>query len=115
MECLLQVFEALSGAEQLGLMSALGSYHVWATLARPDGLHFRLDLTIPEQRDVAREVVKVGTCRGPCVALHVHPTNTCACETAGPRCEGGRTDKGAPALASSTVVCRLQFQTDNPS
>jgi hypothetical protein len=40
-------------------MAALGSYHVWATLARPDGLHFRLDLTQPEQRDVAREVVKV--------------------------------------------------------
>jgi hypothetical protein len=58
--CTLQVFEALSGAEQLGLMAALGSYHVWATLARPDGLHFRLDLTQPEQRDVAREVVKVG-------------------------------------------------------
>jgi cytochrome bd-type quinol oxidase subunit 2 len=55
-----QVFESLSGAEQLGLMSSLGSYHVWATLARPDGLHFRLDLTQNEQRDVAREVVKVG-------------------------------------------------------
>eukprot|EP00775_Hariotina_reticulata_P013115 gene13115-13244_t len=56
---LVEVFESLSGAEQLGLMSSLGSYHVWATLARPDGLHFRLDLTQNEQRDVAREVVKV--------------------------------------------------------
>lgn len=55
----MQVFEGLSGSEQLGLMSALGSYHVWSTLARPDGLHFRLDLTQAEQRDVAREVVKV--------------------------------------------------------
>lgn len=60
MSCMcLQVFEALSGSEQLGLMSSLGSYHVWASLGAPDGLHFRLDLTQPEQRDVAREVVKV--------------------------------------------------------
>lgn len=42
-------------SEQLGLMSALGSYHLWPTLAE----HFRLVLTQPEQRDVAREVVKV--------------------------------------------------------
>lgn len=55
-----QVFEALSGAEQLGLMAALGSYYVWSSLGAPDGLHFRLNLTEPEQRDVAREVVKVG-------------------------------------------------------
>lgn len=55
-----QVFESLTSSEQLGLMSALGSYHVWSSLGAPDGLHFRLDLTQPEQRDVAREVVKVG-------------------------------------------------------
>ena len=36
-----QVFEALSGAEQLELMRRLGPYLVWATLARPEGLHFR--------------------------------------------------------------------------
>jgi hypothetical protein len=54
-----QVFEAVSGHEQLSLMSALGSYHVWTSLGAPDGLHFKLDLTQPEQRDVAREVVKV--------------------------------------------------------
>jgi hypothetical protein len=41
-------------------MSALGSYYVWSSLGAPDGLHFRLDLTQPEQREVAREVVKVG-------------------------------------------------------
>lgn len=36
-----QVFEALSGSEQLQLMSRLGYYLVWATLARPEGLHFK--------------------------------------------------------------------------
>ncbi len=60
MLCGLQVFESLTSSEQLGLMAALGSYHVWSSLGAPDGLHFRLDLTQPEQRDVAREVVKVG-------------------------------------------------------
>jgi hypothetical protein len=59
MSLYLQVFDALSGGEQLGLMSSLGSYQVWASLGAPDGLHFRLDLTQAEQRDVAREVVKV--------------------------------------------------------
>jgi hypothetical protein len=100
---MVEVFEALSGAEQLELMRRLGPYLVWSTLARPEGLHFRwvgqddgvqpwrlhaalrlstgrpplqrkhqaapplpwraaqrLDLTQPEQRDVARDVVKVG-------------------------------------------------------
>jgi hypothetical protein len=46
-------------------MLALGSYHVWSSLGAPDGLHFRLDLTQPEQRDVAREVVKV--CQAGCL------------------------------------------------
>lgn len=55
----MKVFEALHGSEQLGLMAALGSYYVWSRMGAPDGLHFRLDLTQPEQRDVAREVVKV--------------------------------------------------------
>ena len=36
-----QVFESLSGDEQLELMRRLGTYLVWATLARPEGLHFR--------------------------------------------------------------------------
>lgn len=57
----MQLFEALAKGEQLGLMPALGSHHVWSSLGAPDGLHFRLDLTQPEQRDVAREVVKVRT------------------------------------------------------
>jgi hypothetical protein len=35
------VFEFLSGDEQLELMRRLGPYLVWATLARPEGLHFR--------------------------------------------------------------------------
>lgn len=43
-------------------MSALGSYHVWSCLNMPDGLRFKLDLTQPEQRDVAREVIKVNVC-----------------------------------------------------
>lgn len=65
----MQVFESLSSSEQLGLMSALGSYHVWSSLGAPDGLHFRLDLTQPEQREVAREVVKVCSAPTECV-LH---------------------------------------------
>ena len=35
------MFEALTGSEQLALMHRLGYYLVWATLARPEGLHFR--------------------------------------------------------------------------
>ena len=56
----LQLFPLLGSEEQLSLMHRLGFYHVWATLSCPEGLHFRLDLTKPEQRDVAKEVVKVG-------------------------------------------------------
>eukprot|EP00879_Flechtneria_rotunda_P019180 GHRR01020138.1.p1 GENE.GHRR01020138.1~~GHRR01020138.1.p1 ORF type:complete len:540 (+),score=220.55 GHRR01020138.1:357-1976(+) len=56
---LIEVFEALSGQEQLDLMAALGSYYVWSTLARPEGLHFKLDLTQPQQKDVAKAVLKV--------------------------------------------------------
>lgn len=40
-------------------MAVLGPFHVWASLARPDGLSFQLNLRCLEQRDVAREVVKV--------------------------------------------------------
>ena len=39
----------------------MGQWHVWTTLGKPQGLHFYLDLTIPEQRDVAKELVKMGT------------------------------------------------------
>jgi len=56
---MVQVFESLTATEQLQLMKRLGYYLVWATLARPEGLHFKLDLRQPEQRDVARDVVKV--------------------------------------------------------
>lgn len=56
---LLQVFDALTSSEQLEVMSRLGYYHVWNSVSRPEGLHFRLDLTQLEQRDVAKEVVKV--------------------------------------------------------
>ena len=38
----------------------LGPWHVWTTLGRPHGLHFYLDLTDPEQKDVAKIVVKLG-------------------------------------------------------
>jgi hypothetical protein len=57
----LQVFVELSHAEQWQVMHRLGTAYVWSSLGRPDGLHFRLDLTLSEQRDVAREVVKVGS------------------------------------------------------
>ena len=36
-----KVFESLTSDEQLRLMGRLGHYLVWATLARPEGLHFR--------------------------------------------------------------------------
>ncbi|KAF8058470.1 LRRC74A [Scenedesmus sp. PABB004] len=55
---LVQVFAGLAPGEQLALMACLGSYHVWAALRAPAGLHWRLDLTVPEQRDVAREVIR---------------------------------------------------------
>lgn len=55
---LVGAFQALAGAEQLGVMARLGFAHVWASLRRPEGLRFRLDLRAPEQREVARAVVK---------------------------------------------------------
>ena len=37
------------------VIQRLGQWHVWTTLGRPQGLHFFLDLTDPEQKDVAKE------------------------------------------------------------
>ena len=39
----------------------MGPWHVWTTLGKPHGLHFYLDLAIPEQKDVAKELVKMGS------------------------------------------------------
>ena len=39
----------------------MGPWHVWTTLGKPYGLHFFLDLAIPEQKDVAKELVKMGS------------------------------------------------------
>ena len=41
------------------VIQRLGQWHVWTTLGRPQGLHFFLDLTNPEQKDVAKEIVKL--------------------------------------------------------
>lgn len=36
----------------------LGYWHVWSTLGDAHGLHFSLDLSDPEQKEVARDIVK---------------------------------------------------------
>ena len=42
------------------LLSRLGHKHVWATLGRPQGLLFYLDASDPEQKEIARELVRMG-------------------------------------------------------
>lgn len=41
-------------------MQRLGFWHVWNTIQSPTGLHFYLDLEEPEQKDIAKDVVKMG-------------------------------------------------------
>lgn len=42
------------------VMQRLGFWHVWNTIQSPTGLHFYLDLEEPEQKDIAKDVVKMG-------------------------------------------------------
>lgn len=42
-------------------MYRLGPWHTWCTLARPYGLHFFLDFTDPEQKDVGKDIVKLAS------------------------------------------------------
>jgi hypothetical protein len=63
-EGLADVVAGLPAGQQAELMRRLGHRHVWASLgARPHGLHFSLDLGVPEQRDLAKEVgLGLGAC-----------------------------------------------------
>ncbi|GAX72927.1 hypothetical protein CEUSTIGMA_g382.t1 [Chlamydomonas eustigma] len=53
-------FQALNVEEQRQVLNRLGYWHVWTTIGYPQNLHFYLDLTDPEQKDVARDIVKLG-------------------------------------------------------
>jgi hypothetical protein len=48
------------GLHRVQVLIRLGYWHVWTTLGRPQSLHFYLDLTDQEQKDVAKDVVKLG-------------------------------------------------------
>ncbi|GAX83706.1 hypothetical protein CEUSTIGMA_g11131.t1 [Chlamydomonas eustigma] len=54
------IFQVLSVVEQRQVLIRLGYWHVWTTLGRPQSLHFYLDLTDQEQKDVAKDVLKLG-------------------------------------------------------
>ena len=41
------------------VMYRLGHWHVWTVLGRPHGLHFFVNLTDPEQKDIAKDIVKL--------------------------------------------------------
>ncbi|GFR42397.1 hypothetical protein Agub_g3269, partial [Astrephomene gubernaculifera] len=49
----------LTPGEQRQVMTRLGYWHVYACLADPHGIAFSLDLGEPEQRDIARELVRM--------------------------------------------------------
>lgn len=40
-------------------MHRLGHWYTWTTLERPHGLHFFLDLREAEQRDIAKDIIKL--------------------------------------------------------
>ncbi|KAG2501181.1 hypothetical protein HYH03_000996 [Edaphochlamys debaryana] len=52
-------FERLTPSEQRQVMMRLGYWHVYTCLADPHGIAFALDLGEPEQRDIARELVRM--------------------------------------------------------
>ncbi|GFH09282.1 uncharacterized protein HaLaN_04391, partial [Haematococcus lacustris] len=54
-------WQLLRFEEQRALLSRLGFWHVWGVLGRPYGLHWYLDLTDPEQRELAKELVKLAS------------------------------------------------------
>ncbi|PNW77510.1 hypothetical protein CHLRE_10g439750v5 [Chlamydomonas reinhardtii] len=53
-----RTYERLSPAEQRQVMMRLGHWHVYSCLADPHGIAFALDLGEPEQKDIARELVR---------------------------------------------------------
>ncbi|KAF5832617.1 hypothetical protein DUNSADRAFT_11434 [Dunaliella salina] len=58
-EGLFDTWQELGVEEQRQVQQRLGHWHVWTTLARPNGLHMYLDIKEPEQHDIARDVVKM--------------------------------------------------------
>ncbi|KAG2432898.1 hypothetical protein HXX76_008629 [Chlamydomonas incerta] len=53
-----KTYERLTPAEQRQVMMRLGYWHVYSCLADPHGIAFALDLAQPEQKDIARELVR---------------------------------------------------------
>ncbi len=59
---------------------------MWTTLGRPHGLHFFLDLTDPEQRDIAKDIVKLAiktTVAAKAAAKAKGLTQVCVCVCTG--------------------------------
>lgn len=54
------VYQLLKPDEQRQVMNRLGHWHVWSTLQNPENLHFFLELTDPEQKEIAKLVIKQG-------------------------------------------------------
>ena len=55
-----EVYQLLRTEEQRQVMNRLGHMHVWNTIQRPENLHFYLELTDPEQKEIAKVVIKQG-------------------------------------------------------
>ncbi|KAG1665958.1 hypothetical protein FOA52_003182 [Chlamydomonas sp. UWO 241] len=58
-EFMYDAWQVLTNNEQRSIKYRLGPWHVWMTLARPQGLHFYIDMTDTEQKDIAKEVLKM--------------------------------------------------------
>jgi hypothetical protein len=54
------VYQLLKPDEQRQVMNRLGHWHVWSTLQSPENLHFYLEMTDPEQKEIAKIVIKHG-------------------------------------------------------
>ncbi|EFJ52507.1 hypothetical protein VOLCADRAFT_86673, partial [Volvox carteri f. nagariensis] len=54
-----KAYLALKQSEQRQVMVRLGFWHVYTCLGDPHGIFFSLDLGEPEQRDIARELVRM--------------------------------------------------------
>ncbi|KAG2448830.1 hypothetical protein HYH02_006181, partial [Chlamydomonas schloesseri] len=53
-----KTYERLTPTEQRQVMMRLGCWHVFSCLGDPHGIAFALDLGEPEQKDIARELVR---------------------------------------------------------